>query len=473
MSNSHDADSPEVINSMLSRKSHRWLPVTAVVLLALAGGGLYVLGALPKIEARAAAAERAAKLTSSPRKVQVVPVRQAAETFVIKQSATLQPQRRAQILAQVAGYLVERKVEIGDVVQEGQVLGVVATPMLEKELSQVESQRAAALAEITTTEQQLDFAKRTSGRLNKAVESKAAAQQDVDAAETQVQQATSSSERATALLQATEAQIERLRRLLSFRELRAPFAGTVTRRNREQGDFIEVGGKPTDPSVFTVVDSSSLRTVVDIPQSQAYLIRVGQSAKVRVGGVGDLVIEGKVTRISGEIDQLTRTMPVELLVPNTDGRLIAGSFATVEIETKRTMEQRPALIPGNALMSLPTQPDGSGGPTVAVVTGAAAPYSLTYRSVKLGRDFGNDIEVLSGLTTNDRVAVNLSIPLAAGTRIEPVNPAITVASPAASASVTAASVPSGAAGGTTGAPAPTITPGVVPGVAPAGAPAAR
>jgi RND family efflux transporter MFP subunit len=407
---------------LLARRTPIWLPVVAVFCLALSGGALYLMGAGPKAEAREQARERAERRASEPRRVIATTVRQASETVTIQQPATLEPNRRAAILAQVAGYLAERRVDIGDRVVEGQILGVIAAPLVEKELRQAQSDRAASAAVVEEVTEAEGLAGRTLERQTLASEKNAAARQTVDAAETDFRRASATRERAEAAVAAIDAQIARLERQLEFRELRAPFAGIVTRRTREQGDFIEFGGAQTDPAIFSIVDASTLRTTVNLPQAQAYIVKVGQPAKVRIGGLGGRVYAALVSRVSGEIDPATRTMPVEIEVPNADGTLIAGSYATVEIQAARPEGQRPALIPGNALLLLPVNPDGTGGPTVAVITGDAAPFTLTYRTVTLGRDFGSEIEVLAGLTLGERLALNLPVPLAPETRIEIVAP---------------------------------------------------
>lgn len=425
-----EQDTPQALASMLASRRRRWLAPTAIVLMGVVGVVLYTVGAAPKREARAAIEDRARAQAQAVRRVQVAEVRRADEALVIRQPATLEPLRRSQLLAQVGGYLVERRADVGDRVEAGQILGVIATPVLEKELLEAESERSAAVAELADARQALEFAERTSARLAAAVEARSVSQQQADDARTQVRRATAAVQRAEADIQVVDARIERLRRQLAFRDLRAPFAGIVTRRTREQGDYIEVGGNTTDPPVFTIVDASTLRTVVSVPQAQAYLVRQGQEAVVRVAGVRDLTVRGTITRISGELDQTTRTMPIEVEVPNADNRLIAGSFATVEIAVTRPPEQRPAIIPGNALMLLPTAPSGPSGPTVGVLVPEGDAFTLAYRSVRLGRDFGSEIEVLDGLQPGDRVALNIPVPLPAGTIVEPFTPAPPPAQPA-------------------------------------------
>ncbi len=422
-----ETDTPEALAEMLTSRRRRWIAPVAVVMMLLAGAALYAVGAMPKREARQEASDRANERQNAVRRVQVATVRSADETLTIRQPATLEPLRRAQMLAQVGGYLVERRVDVGARVEAGQVLAVIATPMLEKELVEAEAAREAARAELAEARQGLELAERTSSRISLANQSRSVAQQQVDDAQTQVRRDLASVQRAEAAVQVVEAQIQRLRRLLEFRELKAPFAGVVSRRTREQGDYIEVGGNITDPPVFTIVDASSLRTVVSVPQAQAYLVRAGQDAVVRVAGLRDLSVRGTITRVSGELDQASRTMPIEVEVSNADGRLIAGSFATVEITVTRPPEQRPAVIPGNALMLLPNTP-GGGGPTVPVLTGDGPTYTLTYRSVRLGRDFGNEVEVLDGLQPGERVAMNIPVPLPENTRVEPFVPANSAAS---------------------------------------------
>lgn len=418
MSDPH-TDNPEQVREYLARRTPLWKPALALIAVGVVGAGLYAVGAEPKRVAARTAEERASAVSAGVRRIQVTEVRRSAEIFTVQQPATLEPNRRAMIFGQVAGYLVERRVDIGDHVEDGQVLGVISTPVLEKELAQAERQREAAVAELAVSTQRLELARRTSERIVNAANVRAASQQDADNSTTDVRLATAAVERSNAEVATIDAQIERLQRQLVFRELKAPFAGTITRRTREVGDYIEVGGNLADPPIFTVLDTSSLRTVISVPQAQAYLIRAGQDARVRVAGLGSTPIAAKVSRVSGEIDPLNRTMPIEVQVDNANGRLIVGSYATVEIDTQRPLDARPALIPGNALMLLPVQPDGSGGPTVGVLNGDR----LEYRSVKLGRDFGGDIEILQGVEPGEKLVINIPIPLRPETRVEVVAPA--------------------------------------------------
>lgn len=435
MSDSHDADAAKDVQQFLNRRTRAWKPIVGVVFVGAIGLGLYAVGAEPKREAADVAHQRAESAARGVRRVQVVDVSQTAEKISLQQPATLEPNRRAQLFGQVAGYLVERRVEIGDRVEDGQILGVISTPVLEKELVQAERQREAAVAELAVGQQRLELARRTSERFETAANMRAASLQDADAAATDARLAAAAVERGAAEVATAEAQIERLHRQLVFRELRAPFAGTVTRRTRDIGDYIEVGGNLSDPPIFTILDTASLRTAISVPQAQAYLIRPGQVARVRVSGFAG-PLTGIVSRISGEIDPATRTMQVEVQVDNADGLLIAGSYATVEIDTPRPSDSRPALIPGNALMLLPVQPNGGGGPTVAVAVGSSSEPRLEYRAVKLGRDYGGEIEVLEGVKPGERIAVNLPIPLPEQSRLEfvalapPAKPAAPAAPPA-------------------------------------------
>jgi RND family efflux transporter MFP subunit len=420
----HDGElSVESARALLAARTPAWIPVVAGTGLVLLAGGLFAAGFLPKSEAKAAVAERAERIAAAPRPVLTAVVRQASDTIVVRQPATLDADRRAQIFGQVGGYLAERRADVGDEVEAGALLGVIATPVLEKELVEAERDLDVARAELAANTQSLELARRTAQRLSEARESLAASKQEADDAATEVLRAESLVARATAAVAAVEARIARLRRQLEFRELRAPFAGIVTRRTREQGDYIEVGGNPTDPPIFTLLDVRSLRTVVDVPQSQAYLVEVGQSATIRVAGRSGPPLQGTITRISREIDPVTRTMSVQVQVPNEDGALLPGSFATVEIVAARPADARPALVPGNAPLMLPLQRDGSGGPTLAVVVARDDGFELEYRQVRLGKDFGNEVEILDGVAPGERIALNLPVPLPAKTRIEPVDPA--------------------------------------------------
>jgi RND family efflux transporter MFP subunit len=161
-----------------------------------------------------------------------------------------------------------------------------------------------------------------------------------------------------------------------------------------------------------------LRIFIFVPQSYAPDIQVGQKAQVSVRERPGRVFEGHVTRTAGAIDPASRTLLSEVQVPNPDGTLLSGSYATVEFEIRRP--EPPLMIPSSALLI------DANGVRVARVDPDGA---LHYQPVQIGRDYGSEVEVLSGLDATSVVATGLPPNLAEGSRVEPAKPADVAAGP--------------------------------------------
>ena len=157
-----------------------------------------------------------------------------------------------------------------------------------------------------------------------------------------------------------------------------------------------------------------LRIFVYVPQSYASDIKAGQSADVSVRELPGRVFHGTVTRTAGAIDPTSRTLRTEVQVPNPEGLLLSGSYATVRFNIQRP--DPPLVVPQNALLI-----DGNG----VRVAPVDADGTLHYRPIQIGRDYGNDAEVLSGLDTTDVLATGLSANIAEGSRVEIAKPANT------------------------------------------------
>jgi RND family efflux transporter MFP subunit len=192
----------------------------------------------------------------------------------------------------------------------------------------------------------------------------------------------------------------------------APFAGVITVRNVDPGSLITAGSTTGTTELFTLAQVDVLRIFVFVPQSYAPDIKVGQTADVSVREIPGRVFKGTVARTAGAIDATSRTLLTEVHVPNPDGLLLSGSYATIRFKVHRP---DPSLIvPQNALLI-----DAS-GVRVAVVN---ADGTLHYRPVQIGRDFGNDVEVLSGVDTTDVLATGLAANVTDGSRVEIAKPA--------------------------------------------------
>jgi len=185
-------------------------------------------------------------------------------------------------------------------------------------------------------------------------------------------------------------------------------------RNVDPGSLISAGSTSGTRELFRLAQVDVLRIFVYVPQSYAPDIRAGQSADVSVRELPSRVFQGTVTRTAGAIDPTSRTLLTEVQVPNPEGLLLSGSYATVRFKVQRP--DPPLVVPQSALLI-----DGN-GVRVALVD---ADGTLHYRPIQIGRDFGNEVEVLSGVDTTDVLAMGLSANIAEGSRVEIAKPANT------------------------------------------------
>ncbi len=300
----------------------------------------------------------------------------------------------ASIHARASGYLTNWFVDIGDHVTNGQVLAIIDTPELDEQIAQAKAQLDQAKAS-------LDLAKITSDRWNMLLKTASVSEQD--AAEKQsdfvLQQAN---------VEAARANLQRLQDLKSFDRVTAPFTGVITARNTDIGQLITAGG---GPELFRVAQTDPLRVYVQVPQQYVYDVVVGQKAQLTFLERPGRTFEGTVTQTSGAVDPGTRTLQVELQVPNPKGELFAGSYAQVRFSDSG--DPGALTISDNAVIF---QAEGT---QVALVDGD---NKVRLRDVKVGRDFGDEIEVLDGLTATDRVINNPPDSITDGTSVEVAQP---------------------------------------------------
>jgi RND family efflux transporter MFP subunit len=210
---------------------------------------------------------------------------------------------------------------------------------------------------------------------------------------------------ARANVAAADANVERLRQLEGFKRVVAPFAGVITRRNVDVGDLIDAGSGPSGRSLFQLAQTDPLRVYVNVPQAYAQLIKAGQQVVVTQAELPGRSFKGDVTRTAASIDAATRTMQIEVMLQNRDGTLLPGALVQVLLP----LQASPSLIiPANALLFR------SEGLRAAVVDGAGRVH---LQPLRLGRNYGETVEVLEGLATADKLVVNPSDSLAEGDHV--------------------------------------------------------
>jgi RND family efflux transporter MFP subunit len=208
---------------------------------------------------------------------------------------------------------------------------------------------------------------------------------------------------AAANLAAADANVGRLRKLQGFNLVVAPYDGVVTRRTIDVGDLVNAGNGGTGQALFAVAQVDPLRLYVYVPQVYAHQVKVGDPVTVTLAERAGEQYRGSVARTARAIDTATRTMQVEIRVPNPTNALITGSY--VQVSLPIGVDARALVVPTNVLLFRPE------GTRVALVDGGGRVHLA---SVKLGTDFGTSVEILSGLKVSDRIIVNPADSLADG-----------------------------------------------------------
>ena len=284
---------------------------------------------------------------------------------------------RAPIYAQVSGYLKDWKTDIGAPVKAGQLLGEIDTPELDQQLLQARADLASAKANS-------ELAGITAKRWQAMLGSDSVAQQDVD-------QRTGDYAAKVALMNAAQANVDRLMAAKAFARIVAPFDGVVTARDTDVGALINSGGG-TGPQLFVVSDIRKLRVYVQVPQSFGPSIRAGSSAALIVPEYPGPEFHAQVIATSNAVNATSGTTLVQLIVDNTDSKLMPGSFAHVHFSLPVNTEA--LRVPASALIF------DNAGLRVATVAGGD---KVAFKKVSILYDYGKTVEIGSGLTHGDRV----------------------------------------------------------------------
>jgi RND family efflux transporter MFP subunit len=351
--------------------------------------------------------------------VEVISVKRAPSKSELQLPGSIQAVTEAPILARADGYVRKRTVDIGDRVRAGQEVAVIEAPELDQQVLQAQAtleQAQAALEQAQANYQQgksnLELAKITAQRWGNLGAKGVVSRQENDQYQAQYQAQVSnqqalekaiSAQRSS--IAAAEANLARLRNMQSYRVVRAPFDGVVTQRNVDVGALVNAG----NTLLYRVAQTGTLRTYVNVPQASASSIHVGQTATLNVSNLPGRTFTGTVARTANSLDPATRTLLVELHVLNNDGVLLPGMYCQIAINSPRT--NPPLVIPSDSLIVR------TGGTLVAVVR---ADHTIHLQTVTVGRDFGDRIEVLSGLEEGNTIIPNPGDIAREGLKVDPV-----------------------------------------------------
>ncbi|MFH0997540.1 MAG: efflux RND transporter periplasmic adaptor subunit [Pseudomonadota bacterium] len=294
--------------------------------------------------------------------------------------AEIKPWIEAPIYARISGYLKQRYVDIGDSVEAGQLLATIDTPEQLQELERARGQ-------LDQAEAALGISRITAARWAELLTTASVSEQD--AAEKQAD-----FKLKTAIANSARAEVRRLEKIQAFSRVTAPFSGIITVRNIDSGDLIVAAG---NRELFHLAQIKKLRVFVQVPQEMARSIAIGQSAEMTLPGLPGRKFTAKVIRTAGVITADSRTLPVELETDNPKGEILSGSYAKVrfiDVKMKASL-----TLPANTVLFRPE------GPQVGVVDSDG---KVSLRSISIGRDFGQTIEIITGIGPQDRVIVNPS-----------------------------------------------------------------
>ena len=358
-------------------RNSRRTQIAAVALLALLiAGGLSVRRRLFERKALAEETERMAVPA-----VSLVQPNTRPSQDELALPAQLQAYVESSIYSRTNGYVLHWYKDIGSRVKKGELLAEIDTPEVDQELSQAKAtrQQIAAQTELAKTSAQRWTDLRNAGTIS---------QQDADQQVNQYAQS-------QANLAAADANVRRLEQLESFKRIYAPFSGVITRRSVDVGALITAGSAGQTKELFDLAQFDPLRVYVSVPQTDAALVHRGMRAYVELRETPGEKFYGQVVRTADAIDPATRTMLTEVDVPNHNGRLMPGAYALLHFAVP--IQATRITVPVNALLFRPE------GPSVAVV---GADQKVHMKTIVLGRDFGNAVEVLSGLSGSEKIVVN-------------------------------------------------------------------
>jgi RND family efflux transporter MFP subunit len=294
---------------------------------------------------------------------------------------TVQAFSESPIYARINGYVRSWNADIGAHVRKGQLLAVIEAPEVDQELSHARAMLAQAQAN-------LELATVTAARYRELIQSNSVSQQEVDNNNQNLNSQ-------TANVQAATAEVGRLEQMQGFEKIYAPFDGVITARKTEVGDLINAGNSGVGAELFRISNITTMRVYVNVPEVYSEAIAPGVRASMEVASLQNRQFTGTVARTSNAIGVNSRTLLTEVDVPNPKGELFPGAYAQVHFQL--SLKVVPLVLPGNTILFQ------AQGPQVGVVN---SQNHVELRKVTLGRDFGNRIEILGGISQPDAVIAN-------------------------------------------------------------------
>jgi len=435
------------------RRQIRWFAIVGAVLVAITGVwiGRQVLPAqAAEPQSGAPTSAPAPEGNSTPRSVEVVAPQRMPMSRTLDVPATLEAFEQADLFAKASGYVAEVRVDIGDRVKAGDVIAVLDVPEMARELAEVQAQHAAtqaaqkatqtrvaqvqqalavARAQVRRYHAELTLKEATARRREELFTGQAIPQEQLDEARNQLEVARVDVDIAEAKIASAEAdvadaeadqvvaaaevevaaaRIEKVRTLMQYAQVVAPFDGVITRRLTDRGALVQAGTTSRTNPLFTLQCIDQLRVFIEVPEPDVAHVRTGAAATVKPYGLSGQALDSKVARIATALNPSTRTMRTEIDLTNVDGRLYSGMYAQVVLR----LDERPnaLTIPAAALLTE--------GKEAFVYT--AKDDRAVRTPIKTGLDDGIRVEVTEGLAESDAVIVKGQGLVTPGAQVRPV-----------------------------------------------------
>ena len=368
----------------------------------------------------AASPPKSGKVDTRPR-VEVEHPRRVTVVQRLQANATLEAFEETDLFAKVSGYLSDVRVDIGDHVKAGQVLAVISVPEMEDELAEDRAQLDSKQRSLETAERQVDH-----NQANVALQDVTLKRQEVlfkgrdiadqtldearanaEIAKADVGVAAANRDFATAQVELAAATVERIKTLLAYAQIVAPFDGVVARRLVNRGDLVQAATSTRTTPLFTVERIDTIRVFCDVPENDVPHLHVGDTAIVKPYGFEGKPFAGTVTRFSLRLNPETRNMRTEIDLPNPDERLYPGMYAEVSLEMNRRLEA----------LTVPAAAVGSDSVSSFVYT--INDNRVTRVGINIGLTDNGRTEVIGGLSQDTPVVTPFRGAPSPGTAVQP------------------------------------------------------
>lgn len=321
-------------------------------------------------------------------------------------SGELKPFLQTEIYSRINGLVSQRYVQLGEHVKKGQLLATIETPDLDAEVASAKSALISAEKHLMETQYQYNFAKQTYERYQKSAVDGAISKQTLELHYNNFKTAEMNHLGAQADVDKAKQDVRRLTALQEYKRVVAPFDGVISKYNIDAGANIVAGGSSTSTCLFEIQQIDKFRATIFIPQRYVSSIKNGQNVDIYLPENPQQKFRGYISQISGSLDNVSRTMEVALVIPNTQG-LYSGLYVKTNIEIKK---------PQNIMTINPVCLTTFNSPDQYVAQ-VKEDSTVHFIKVKQGRDFGDKAEILEGLNGNEKLITNLNDNIKEGDKV--------------------------------------------------------